>query len=101
VKTRLSLAAATLLMAGCATAIHERPNPSGGAPLTTFWTSSNADEIEFTSASGAHTVIRKLDNSTGPKEAIKVWGIIGLGDKATDILGRLGGQAIDTAGGGR
>jgi hypothetical protein len=93
--------AAALLMAGCATAIHERPNPVGGPPLTSFWTSSNADEIDLTTASGARFSARRMDNSTGPKEAVKTWGMIGLGKKAADILGDLGSQAIDTAGGGQ
>ena len=94
---RILPAIAALLVSGCATAIHERPNPSGGEPLTTFWTSSNADQIQFTAASGATFSATRIDNSTGPKEAIKVWGLLGLGKKAADIVGDLGEQAIDTA----
>jgi hypothetical protein len=88
------------LLCSCATAIHERPNPVGGPPLTSFWTSSNADEIDLTTASGAKFTARRMDNSTGPKEAVKTWGMIGLGRKAIDVAGDLGDQAIDTFGGG-
>ena len=84
-----------LATGGCATAIHERANPAGGPPLTSFWSSSNVEEIEFTSASGAKLVVRKLDNSTGPKEAIRVWSIFDLGRTITDTLGGLVGGVID------
>lgn len=87
---------AVLSLSGCATAIIERPNPSGGPPLTAFVSSSNADEITFTAASGATVTVRKLDNSTGPKEAIRVWSIFDLGRKITDVVGGLAGSAIDT-----
>ena len=53
------------------------------------------------SPSGARFSARRMDNSTGPKEAVKTWGMIGLGKKAADVLGDLGSQAIDTAGGGQ
>ena len=72
------------------------PEPSA-EPRPTFWTSSNADQIQFTAASGATFSATRFDNSTGPKEAIKVWGLLGLGTKAADIVGDLGEQAIDTA----
>ena len=95
----LLVLAVCLATDGCATAIHERANPAGGPPLTSFWCSSNAEKIEFTSATGAKVVVRKLDNSTGPKEAIRVWSIFDLGRTITDTLGGLVGSAIDKAGG--
>lgn len=90
----LLVIAVCLASGGCATAIHERRNPAGGAPLTSFWTSSNAEEIEFTSASGARFVVRKLDNSTGPKEAIRVWSIFDLWLNISGLLGGLAGKAL-------
>lgn len=95
----LFLIVACAALAGCATAIHERANPAGGPPLTSLWSSSNAEEIEITSASGAKFVIRKLDNSTGPKEAIRVWSIFDLGRTIADAFGGLVGGVIDKAGG--
>ena len=80
---------------GCATAIHERPNPEGGPPLTSFWSSSNADEIQFVTASGVTVTIRRLDNATGPKEAIRVWSILDLGKSITDLAAGLAGNVID------
>jgi len=86
---------------GCVTAIHERANPAGGPPLVSIVSSSNAEEIQFHSASGADFVVHKLDNATGPKEAIRVWSIFDLGRTATDTIGTLVGSLIDKAGGGQ
>ena len=86
---------------GCVTAIHERANPAGGPPLVSILASSNAERIQFHSASGAVFVVHALDNSTGPKEAIRVWSIFDLGRTATDTIGALVGSLIDKAGEGQ
>ena len=98
---RALIIAVSLACGGCATAVHERANPAGGPPLTSIWSSSNADEIQIVSASGATITIRKLDNSTGPKEAIRVWSILDLGRTVADTLGGLIGSVIDKAAGGK
>ena len=91
-------AIAALLVSGCATAIHERPNPSGGAPLTTFWTSSNADVIQFTRRQRGEVQRdppRQLHRPEGGRSrsgAFWVWA-----GKWPTSWAILGGQAIDTA----
>ena len=91
---RLLITAVCLASGGCATAIHERTNPAGGPPLTSFWCSSNVEEIEFTSATGAKVVVRRLDNSTGPKEAIRVWSIFDLWHNISGLIGGLAIKAL-------